>query len=58
MRGRLLNRAVLGILLIYQLSACLATEAPNPNECTKYLDAVREFADNVLKYSRDTYTRL
>jgi len=27
----------------------------DPNESTKYLDAVREFADNVLKYGRDTY---
>lgn len=25
------------------------------NESSKYLDAVREFADNVLKYGRDTY---
>ncbi|TET85145.1 MAG: hypothetical protein E3J37_02540, partial [Anaerolineales bacterium] len=25
------------------------------NENSKYLDAVREFADNVLKYGRDTY---
>lgn len=25
------------------------------NEDSKYLDAVREFADNVLKYGRDTY---
>jgi pectate lyase len=27
----------------------------DPNQSTKYLDAVREFADNVLKYGRDTY---
>jgi hypothetical protein len=28
------------------------TQSPDPN---KYLNAVREFADNVLKYGRDTY---
>ena len=27
----------------------------DPNESSKYLDAVREFADNVLKYGRDRY---
>ena len=43
------------ILLICQPSICLATESPDPNDTTKYLDAVRTFADNVLKYGRDTY---
>ena len=28
------------------------TQSSDPN---RYLDAVREFADNVLKYGRDTY---
>jgi cytohesin len=46
---------VLGILLIWHFSACLGAETPDANESTKYLDAVREFADNVLKYGRDTY---
>jgi pectate lyase len=55
MRGRFANQAVLAILLIYQSSICLAAETPDPNSSTKYLDAVREFADNVLKYGRDTY---
>ncbi|MBL7184872.1 MAG: ankyrin repeat domain-containing protein [Phycisphaerae bacterium] len=55
MRGASVNRAVLGILLIWQLSVCLAAEHPDTNQSTKYLDAVREFADNVLKYGRDTY---
>jgi len=55
MRVRFARQAVLGIVLICQLSACLATETPDPNESSKYLDAVREFADNVLKYGRDTY---
>ena len=55
MRGRFTHRAVLAILLMWQIHVCLATESTNPNESTKYLDAVREFADNVLKYGRDTY---
>lgn len=55
MRVRFARQAVLGILLIFQLPVCLATESPVANESSKYLDAVREFADNVLKYGRDTY---
>jgi len=55
MRGRLTHRAVLGILLTCQFSICLATETPDPKDSSKYLKAVREFADNVLKYGRDTY---
>ena len=46
---------MLGILLVCQFSVSLATETPDPNESTKYLSAVREFADNVLKYGKDTY---
>ena len=55
MKGRFVNQAVLGILLSWQLSIYLATESPDANESSKYLDAVRIFADNVLKYGRDTY---
>jgi len=55
MRVRFGSQAVLTVLLICQFSICLATETPDANNSTKYLDAVREFADNVLKYSRDTY---
>jgi pectate lyase len=55
MRGRFVNQAVLATLLLYQFSLCLATETTDANDSTKYLDAVREFADNVLKYGRDTY---
>ncbi|MHC4584409.1 MAG: hypothetical protein ACYS3N_07740, partial [Planctomycetota bacterium] len=43
------------ILLLCQLSICLGTETPDPNDTSKYLNAVRNFADNVLKYGRDTY---
>jgi pectate lyase len=55
MRVRFAHQAVVGIVLICQFSACLASETPDPNDSTKYLNAVREFADNVLKYGRDTY---
>jgi len=55
MRGQLTNRALLAILLICQLSVCLGKETADPNNSSKYLNAVREFADNVLKYGRDTY---
>ena len=55
MRGRCGHQAVLGILLVWLASACLGTEIPDANESSKYLNAVREFADNVLKYGRDTY---
>ena len=55
MRVRLVRQAVLGIVLICQFSACLGTETPDPNDSSKYLNAVRTFADNVLKYGRDTY---
>ncbi|MBL7189342.1 MAG: ankyrin repeat domain-containing protein [Phycisphaerae bacterium] len=55
MRGRFVSQAALGILLIWQFSACLGAETADPNETSKYLNAVREFGDNVLKYGRDTY---
>jgi hypothetical protein len=51
MKGRFLHQIVLGILLIYQFSTCLTAKAPEPNESSKYLNAVREFADNGLKIS-------
>jgi hypothetical protein len=55
MRGRYASRAVLAILLISGFSICLATESSDRYHSSKYLDAVRTFADNVLKYGRDTY---
>ena len=41
------------VVLAFQLISSFAaeTQSSDPN---KYLDAVREFADNVLKYYRDT----
>jgi len=46
--------------IIFITTACFAlpgssTEAPAPSDPNRYLDAVREFAENVLKYGRDTY---
>lgn len=55
MRVRCAHQAVLGILLVCQFSVCFAKAIPDANESSKYLNAVREFADNVLKYGRDTY---
>jgi hypothetical protein len=55
MRGRFIHQAALAALLICQFSICLADESSDPNNNSKYLNAVREFADNVLNYGRDTY---
>ncbi|MBW1976190.1 MAG: ankyrin repeat domain-containing protein, partial [Deltaproteobacteria bacterium] len=55
MKAKFVNFTMLVILLICQFSVCPANEIPDPNSSTKYLNAVRTFADNVLKYGRDTY---
>ena len=55
MRIRFVHRALFVLLLICQFSICLGKESTNANESSKYLNAVREFADNVLKYGRDNY---
>jgi pectate lyase len=55
MRKRCVHQAVLITLLLCDLPICLATENPAPNDPNRYLDAVSIFADNVLKYGRDTY---
>jgi len=55
MRGKHVHQAVLGILLTIGFSVCLGKEAPDPADPNRYLNAVREFADNVLLYGRDTY---
>ncbi len=54
-RRRFVLQAVLAILLICQRSICFGKEAPAPTDPNRYLNAVRTFADNVLKYGRDTY---
>ena len=55
MRERFVHQAVLITFLLCKLSTCLATETPYPSDPNRYLNAVRTFADNVLKYGRDTY---
>jgi pectate lyase len=46
---------ILEVVLLSIALAGFSTSNSKANESTKYLDAVREFADNVLKYGRDTY---
>ena len=43
------------ILLILTTLSAQAFAKPETSDPNRYLDAVREFADNVLKYGRDTY---
>ena len=50
-----LCQATFVAMLLCQFSICFGEKAHDPNNSTKYLDAVRKFADNVLKYGRDTY---
>lgn len=49
------HRILFAILLICLFSICLGKEGPDTNNSSKYLNAVRTFADNVLQYGRDTY---
>ncbi len=56
MRSMSTIHALLGIVLIITVSSCFSAETnSHGGESSKYLDAVRTFADNVLKYGRDTY---
>ena len=55
MRVRFAYRAVFVIFLIPHCVACIGKEAPAAADPNRYLNAVREFADNVLLYGRDTY---
>jgi pectate lyase len=49
------RRLTFAISLVCQFSVCLAKGASDPADPNRYLNAVREFADNVLLYGRDTY---
>ena len=49
------NWTILGVFLLCQSPTGLASETTDPNRNSKYLKAVREFADNVLEHGRDTY---
>lgn len=55
MRKRFIHQVVLITFLLCLSPVCLATERANPTDPNRYLNAVRTFADNVLKYGRDTY---
>ena len=49
------HRLVFAILILCPITTCFAAEVPDQNDPNRYLNAVREFVDNVLKYGRDTY---
>jgi len=57
MRSILFIHVVLGLTLIFAVSPSFSVKQSIPKEGqeSRYLDAVQEFADNVLKYGRDTY---
>ncbi|MHC4464267.1 MAG: ankyrin repeat domain-containing protein [Planctomycetota bacterium] len=46
---------ILDFVLLFALLCRPVVAGQSRNKDSKYLDAVREFADNVLKYGRDTY---
>jgi len=46
---------ILAILFYLHLSICPTTELPDPTDPSRYLNAIRTFTDNVIKYGRDTY---
>jgi pectate lyase len=49
------NKTIPAILILVLASTVHAADTHDANDSTKYLNAVRTFADNVLKYGRDTY---
>jgi len=54
----ILKITLLSLILLIFISVnsfAIETKSSDLNQSSKYLDAVREFADNVLKYGRDTY---
>ncbi len=55
MRRQRVHRLTFAILILPHLPICFSAETPDPNDPNRYLNAVRTFADNVLKYGRDTY---
>ena len=55
MEAKYKTHLILGVILLFLNPAFSPTANLWANESSKYLDAVREFADNVLKYGRDTY---
>jgi pectate lyase len=55
MRGKFRPHHILEVVLLFIVLSGFSASNSKANENSKYLDAVREFADNVLKYGRDTY---
>ena len=49
------NKIIQATVILVLASSVHAAESPDPADPNRYLNAVREFADNVLKYGRDTY---
>jgi len=49
------HRLIIAILFLCPISFSFATEIPHPTDPNRYLNAVRKFSDNVLKYGRDKY---
>jgi hypothetical protein len=47
--------AILGFFLAIAVTPCFSAELNVSQDESRYLQAVRTFADNVLKYGRDTY---
>lgn len=52
---RFTYQPVFAILLIWPFSTCYAADSQEPNDPNRSPNAVRTFADNVLKYGRNTY---
>ncbi|MBA7634361.1 hypothetical protein ES703_41945 [subsurface metagenome] len=55
MRGKYRTHPILDAVLLFIALAVFPAGNSYADEDTKYVEAVREFADNVLKYGRDTY---
>ena len=55
MKGISRIHVVLCVVLSAVILPCFSAEQESPKKESKYLEAVREFADNVLIYGRDTY---
>jgi len=55
MRSKCKTHRIFEVLLLLVCLVVFLAENLHADEDSKYLKAVREFADNVLKYGRDTY---
>jgi len=55
MRDKYRPHLILEVVLLFICLVVFPADNSWGDEDSKYLNAVREFADNVLKYGRDTY---